>query len=120
MRLLLLVLATAAIMLTTSCGLCSNQLVRAVRSQDGIVEATWYVRNCGATTDFSTIVSVHQPNGSYTDDSDLVFIAKGKYDLKLSWSGPRELTIDCKDCSRKNVFRETTHLGDIDINFSAP
>jgi hypothetical protein len=119
MRLLLLVLATAAIMLTTSCGLCSNQLVRAARSPDGIVEATWYVRNCGATTDFSTMVSVHQPNGSYTDESDLVFVAKGKYNLKLSWAGPRELTIDCEGCSRKNVFRETTRLGDIDVMFPA-
>lgn len=120
MRFLFLVPATAAVMLMTSCGLCSNQLVRAARSPDGTVEATWYVRNCGATTDFSTMVSVHQPNGSYTDDSNLVFAAKGRYNLKLSWAGPRELTIDCEGCSRKNVFRETIRLGNIDVNFLAP
>ncbi len=120
MRFIFLVLVTAATMYTTSCGLCSNQLVRTARSPDGIVEATWYVRSCGATTDVSTMVSVHQPNSSYTDDSDLVFVAKGKYILELSWSGPRELIIGCEGCLRKNVFRETTHIGDIDVAFFAP
>jgi len=118
-RALLVLLVAAAVIVTTNCGLCSNQLVRATRSPDGSVEATWYVRNCGATTDFSTMVSVHQPNASYTDDSALVFVAKGKYDLKLSWAGPRELAIDCQGCSRKAIFRETTRLGDIDVNFAA-
>lgn len=118
MRLLLFVLGIAVSIAMTSCGLCSNQLVQGKRSPDGMIEASWFVRNCGAPTDFSTIVSIHQPNASYTDDSDLVFVAKGKYDLKLSWTGRRELTIECYGCVRKNVFRETTRLGDIDVRFS--
>ena len=120
MRTVLLIAAAAVVTLMTSCGLCSNQLVRHTKSPDGAVEASWYIRNCGATTDFSTIVSVHQPEASYTDDSDTVFVVKGKPNLKLSWAGPKQLSIDCEKCGRRDIFRQTTRLGDIDVEFSAP
>ncbi len=120
MKAVLFSLATASIMATMGCGLCSNQLVRNERSPDGAIEATWYVRNCGATTEFSTMVSLHQPNSSYTEEANLVFVAKGNRDLKLSWRSPRDLTIDCEGCPRKDIFRETTHLGDVDVTFTGP
>lgn len=112
----MLVLVPAA-MVMISCSICSTDVVQGSRSPDGVLQATWYTKNCGATTDFSTVVSVHRPDSSYKDDSDIVFVAKGKQTIKLTWAAPHRLSVECGSCERANIFREVTKIGDIDVSF---
>ena|SRR6201996_4306941 len=111
------VLLIAVGMVMIGCGLCSKDLVQNSRSPDGVLQATWYTKNCGATTDFSTVVSVHRPDSSFTDDSDIVFVAKGKQTIKLTWAAPHQLAVECASCERAAIFREVTKIGDIDVLF---
>jgi len=104
-------------MVMVGCSLCSKEVVQNSQSPDGLLQATWYTKNCGATTDFSTVVSVHRSDSSYTDDSDIVFVATGKQAIKLTWAGTHHLSIECGSCERATVFREVTKIGDIDVSF---
>jgi len=106
----LLLLATAS-----ACNICSDEVLSQTSPPDGVVTATSFVRNCGATTDFSTIVSVHKSSEGYGNDHDFVFVVKGRPDLKAIWNGPDKLTITCIGCIRANVYRQITVVADIDI-----
>lgn len=110
----------AAAMVMISCSVCSTEVVQGSRSPDGVLQASWYTKNCGATTDFSTVVSVHRPDNSYKDDSDTVFVAKGKQTIRLTWVAPHQLSVQCASCERATIFREVTKIGDIDVSFPGP
>lgn len=101
----------------SGCGTCDDEVQTQSVSPDKIVEATSFVRNCGATTDYSMIVSIHRTDNDYKDESDFVFVAKGRGRLQLKWAGPKALEIHCEGCERKDVFRRLTALGDIDISY---
>lgn len=112
-----LFLPTAVLMVMIGCSVCSTEVVQRSWSPDGVLQATWYTKNCDATTDFSTVVSVHRPDSSYKDDSDIVFVAKGKQTIKLTWAAPHQLSVQCASCERAAIFREVTKIGDIDVSF---
>ena len=99
------------------CGLCSDEIKMEQSGPQGTLKATWFVRNCGATTDFSTIVSVHRPGISYKDGGGIVFVATGRGQLRMSWDDARHLRIECVGCQRKDIFRKITVLGDVDISY---
>jgi hypothetical protein len=103
--------------LLQDCGLCSNEVISESSSPDKALMATSFVRNCGATTDFSMIVSVHRFGSTFRDDNDIVFVASGRGPLRLAWTGPRKLTIDCGGCPRKNIFKKISIIGDVDISY---
>jgi hypothetical protein len=107
----------AFLLALAGCGVCSEEVIGSARSRDGVLTATWFVKDCGATTDFSTGVSVHRSDSTFKDDGDIVFVVKGRGSLSLLWDGPRSLRIECGGCSRQNVFRRVTSLGDVDISY---
>src|SRR6266576_3283191 len=101
-----------------SCNPCSDTPRSKATSADGRLVANFYERNCGATTDFSSMVNVQSTSDKFRAEEGLLFVAKGRYDLSVSWTGPRTLLITCPSCARKNVFREVVALGDIDVRYS--
>jgi hypothetical protein len=101
-----------------SCSPCSDTPTSKAASADGRLVANVFERNCGATTDFSSMVNVQSSSDKFRADEGLVFVAKGRYDLSVAWIGPRTLFITCVSCSRKNVFREVVALGDVDVKYS--
>lgn len=103
--------------LLLACNPCSDQVVSDVKAPEGVLTATSFLRNCGATTDFSSIVSVHRNSVGFREDREIVFVAKGRHDLFVSWGGPKALSIRCPSCTRKDIFRQVSALGDIDVSF---
>jgi hypothetical protein len=101
-----------------SCRPCSDTPRSKATSADNQLVANLYERNCGATTDFSTIVNVQRASDKFDADEELLFVAKGRYDLSVTWTGPRTLLITCANCSRKNIYREVVALGDINIKYN--
>jgi len=101
-----------------SCNPCSDTPRSKATSPDGQLVANFYERDCGATTDFSSDVNVQRSSDKFRADEGVVFIAKGRYDLSVEWTGPRTLRITCPSCARKNVFHEVVALGDIDVKYS--
>jgi hypothetical protein len=79
--------------------------------------ATAYVRNCGATTDYSSIVSIHRPSDSFADDEYTVLVVKGRPMLAMSWRDAGNLSIRCHTCPRESIFRQLSILGNITIEY---
>ena len=101
-----------------SCSSCSNTLKSTSVSPDGQLKVNVYHRNCGATTDYSSIVNLQRTSDRFDSDDGVLFIAKGQYGPSVTWTGPRALLITCTACSRTNVFREVVALGDIDVTYT--
>jgi hypothetical protein len=80
---------------------CGDHATQRAVSPDGERVAVSFVRNCGATTDFSTHVTLANA-GEKADDSDAIFIAaagsaprtaEGGPRAELRWLGPERLLI---------------------------
>jgi hypothetical protein len=104
-------------LLCSGCGSCGDEVTSESIGPDRASKATLFTRNCGATTDFSTIVSIHRPDNSFSDEGDFVFVAKGQGNIQLKWISAKALEIHCEGRERKYVFRRVTALGDIDISY---
>lgn len=101
-----------------SCSPCTDTPKSKAVSADGQLAVNVYERNCGATTDFSSMVNVQSASDKFRSDEGVLFVAKGRYELSITWTGPRTLLITCPNCSRKNIFREVVALGDIDVRYN--
>jgi hypothetical protein len=73
-----------------SCGMCRNYEVVRLKSPDGVLDAVLYQRDCGATTDFSTQVSIVISGRGLPDAPANVFIADANHGVapRASWGGP--------------------------------
>jgi hypothetical protein len=100
-----------------SCNPCTDTVKLRVKSADGQLVANVYERDCGATTDFSSMVNVQRASDKFRGNEGLLFVVKGRYSLSAAWTGPRTLLITCANCSRNSVYREVVALGDIDVNY---
>lgn len=95
---------------------CEDSVTRQSASPDGRSKAVLLVRNCGATSDYSTIVKVLSKSDS-DDDGDEVFIVKGDPEIRLSWQGDSELKITCDVCSTEQIFKRIFSLQGVSINY---
>ena len=81
--------------LQIGCGLCGNEDDVRVASPDGKHVAHSYLRNCGATTDYVTMVDLEAPGYS---QAAMAYSADGAHELTLRWTSPQELHIECHGC----------------------
>ena len=122
MRFLALVLTLCFFAMASGCArlMCDDAVNSEMRAPDGVLVATWFTRNCGATTDYATTVNVHRADSDFRGDSGTVFVAEGRHQLDMKWLDAKHLTIECDGCSRKQVFRTVTILGNTDVTFLLP
>lgn len=75
--------------------MCSNELIKEIVSPDGKYVASVFERNCGATTPYVNVVSLHRFGVKfYPDDSDnWVFTVHGKSDVRVSWVADNKLKV---------------------------
>jgi hypothetical protein len=90
-----LAVAFLSLALQAACGLCGNEDDVRVASPDGKHVAHSYLRNCGATTDYVTIVDLEAPGYS---QGATAYSADGAHELSLRWASPQELHIECRGC----------------------
>ena len=101
-----------------SCCLCSDEVQSEEVSPDGALTATSFVKDCGAATGFNTFVSVHPKVDRYKDEAGFVLVLRGFRRLRMEWKGPRQLSIQCPGCLRKDVFRQISVRDDLDISYA--
>ncbi len=101
--------------LLVGCNVCSDDVKNEADSPNGAITATWSLRDCGATTDFSSIISVHKRSEGKRSDSQVVFIAKGPKQLYLKWESPGRLLVECMDCEKADIFKQVTSIDNITI-----
>jgi hypothetical protein len=86
MQIRLLVLLLSLGLIGCSDPLCTNEIVKSLRSPDGNHEATLLMRECGATTDFTTQVSVNPLFYQFVGNAFVADAYNGG--TRGSWGGP--------------------------------
>lgn len=121
MKILVVVLVVAALCLagwySFLTGDCSDLVRLEAKSPDGKYVATWYVRDCGATTDFSTIVNLREASAGFDGDRLGVFIVEGRPQISITWQGARNLLIRCQNCAKENIYRQDISWDEITVSY---
>ena len=109
--------------------MCGNEVVTEIRSPDGRHKAVEFERDCGATTDFSTQVSViksekrlgsDDAGNAFTADSNHGSVpvhAAGVMELDIKWLNSNTLQIEYPAGAR--VFSRNNKVGDVVIQYTA-
>lgn len=105
--------------LLTGCTPCDNRVESTTVSPDGQLVARVSKRDCGATTDYTSVLNLQRPSDKFDPDDGVLLVAKGQHEISVRWTSPKELLVICPSCSRKDVFREVTVTGDIDVHYEA-
>ncbi|MGH9877893.1 MAG: DUF5412 family protein [Nitrososphaerales archaeon] len=99
---------------------CDDEIKHEKGSPDGKYVATFYERDCGATTDFSTIVNIRPRAEKFNGKKGSLFIVKGRHQINIAWKDRGKLQIECKDCRSEDVFKQERVWSDIEISYVVP
>ena len=114
---------------TASCApACGINLVRRVPSADGQWEAILFERDCGATTDFGTHLSVLRAGAKLPNKPGNVFIADSDHgraplvegnviDVSIQWAGPDSLVV--RYDPRARIFSQESKVQGISVHYIA-
>ena len=127
---LLLVLVVLAPFVSAACldlaSGCGNELLGEARSPDGRLKAIVFQRDCGATTGFSTQISVLPIGEKLPNEVGNVFVADSNHGVapsgrgggpivEVRWLNEGELLI--RHDSRARVFQSEQSLGKVKIHY---
>jgi hypothetical protein len=113
----------------SDCGdACGNQVVARVPSPDGLHVAVVFVRDCGATTDFGTHVSLLDANEALPPEGGNTFIADtdhgaaphsawGGPEVKIRWSSNTRLAVSYDPAAR--TFRRDSSRSGVAIVYES-
>jgi|GEM_PF-576758 len=113
----LLLLSTALLSLS-GCGyfdLCGNRVEKEILSPNGKKKAVVFERDCGATTKYSTQVSILNAEAKLPNETGNVFASYGKVD-HIFWEGDSQLVI--KHDKDDRVFVNQSNIFDVNIRYS--
>jgi hypothetical protein len=107
---------------------CKNELIGEHPSPDGKYKAVLFVRDCGATTGFSTQVSLLRSNAQLKNGSGNLFIAdtdhgkipsgqKGGPEVRIVWEGSKDIYIVHHENAR--VFKAEKKVNGINVNYKS-
>ncbi len=99
-------------------GLCANEQLSESTSPSGRLRAVTFRRDCGATTGFSTQVSVLVASKPLPNEAGNVFIIEGEPRTIVRWITDQHLSISCSDPARD--FKHETSFGDVQITYDGP
>ena len=116
----LIVVALAAIALVHCEPFCSNKVLEEESSPDKQYRAIVFQRDCGATTDFSTQVSVLPSSEGLQGSGNVLIMEPDKSvavrapsDVQVVWIKNRTLRI--RYAREVRIFRQEHKVGDVDI-----
>ena len=98
--------------LCLDCNPCHDELLRECRSPTGKYEAQVYLRDCGATTSYSTVVCVHQSGWNSAE----IFIIHYRNEINPRWIDDSTLLIEYSG-KTADVFKAIRNWHDIEIEF---
>jgi len=88
-------LLNLAVFAVGGCNPCSYGIQREIRSPSGKMVAVVYQVDCGATTDFATILSIKSSRERFSlyKNNNVALGVAGQETLSLSWQSDTELTV---------------------------
>lgn len=123
---LALIAAVGAGQYVLSSSSCANELLAEVASPDGKLKAVVFQRDCGATTGFSTQVSVLAASAIVGTSAGNVFTSDTNHGVapsgpgggpvvKVGWRTPSVLVVSHHSAAR--VFLAESHVGSVTVHY---
>ena len=79
--------------------------------------ATVFERDCGATTDFASLVNLRESNQTFDpDDGSNIFVAEGRPPIHLTWESNQQLLVNVNAIE---IYRQDVFWNDIRITYQA-
>lgn len=95
---------------------CEDTIQDEVRSPRDNYAAVLSIRNCGATTDYSSRVTV-SGSGTSSREEDVVFVVKGEPEIRVTWQEDTVLQISCEGCKAEDVFKQANGWRQVSIHY---
>lgn len=89
-------------------GMCGNKITNELISPNGDLKAITFTRDCGATTDYSTQVSIIGARDELPNDAGNVFVASDQIATRIKWLDNESLFIT-HDPSDKVLHKKRSH-----------
>lgn len=107
-------------------GMCENKIIQSIESPDSIRKVVVFERDCGATTDFSTQISIIKNGEHLENKSGNIFSAdsdngnaeideNGLVYINVLWLDSLTLLIEYD--SKARIFNNKSDYKDISINY---
>jgi hypothetical protein len=93
--------------LLIGCSLCGNQIGYEEQSSSGKLRAVAFERDCGATTGFTTQISILPNKQKLPNEPGNVFIAEGDLKIRIKWEAEDKLVIAYPPKAKIYLKRET-------------
>jgi hypothetical protein len=97
---------------------CKNQIFESIFSEKGDVKAVIFERNCGATTTYSTHISILDVERRLQNLPGNALIVEGKpsdLGLRLTWERENSLTIEIK--SENQIYKKEDLVNGISVTY---
>ena len=85
-------ISSLGILWLAGCGVCGNTVKQEIKSPDGKYVATAFVRNCGATTDYSAQVDLRKAGRKLSTIGN-VYRGNASPDIEIAWLSSTHLVI---------------------------
>lgn len=95
--------------------LCRNDQVTEEVSSDRQLKVVVFRRDCGATTGYSTQISVLRADPTLPNSSGNVLIVAGEQAVTARWSDRRQVDISALGVAK--VFKRETEAGNVKISY---
>jgi hypothetical protein len=97
-------------------GGCGNEVLRSAVSPSGAKSAIVFRRDCGATTGFTTQVSIVRGRETEVTGSGNTLIVEGRPDLEVRWLSDSELLVSRLGSGR--IFEQQERVGGTTIKYA--
>ena len=95
--------------------MCSNDPLQVDSSPAGDRLAIAFIRDCGATTGYSTHVSIVASSGKLHNEPGNVFVVDGKRPVSVGWRADDHLVIDTAGSG--DVFKNLREFEGVNIEY---
>jgi hypothetical protein len=98
---------------------CSYQIVKTIYTDDEKYKIVAFISNCGATTDFVTIVTILEKNMNLKNSNNgTIFAGRGEWEIDINWAN-KNLVITT-NCPKENIRFQKDELKGIRIKYILP
>ena len=95
--------------------MCGNDPLHVDASPDGDKVAISFIRDCGATTGYSTHVSVVGASGILDNEPGNIFVVEGKRPVTVSWGADNHLVVGAGGSGK--VFKKLDEFEGVTIEY---
>jgi hypothetical protein len=94
---------------------CGNALKKEAPSKDSVYVAAFFEQNCGATTDYTSIVSLRRREDRFNGDKDeAILVIRGQCPVEMVWN---ERVLSVSRANSCDVAKRVASWRDVTISF---